>query len=82
MPQLQLAVTVVLVCCAILSGVAIFYQTRSADREVQLPVNDDETTGVDDVSQTKDPFEVTMPEDVIDGYPIAEEKFWVRVRFP
>ena len=81
MPQLQLTVSVFLVCCAILSGVTIFYQTRPADREVQLPINDDESSGMGDESQSKDPFEVTMPEDVIDGYPIAEQEFWTRVRF-
>ena len=80
MPQLQLAATVFLVCCAIVSGVAIFYQGKAPDREIQLPINNDEIPGLDDGTKSDDPFEVTTPEDVIDGYPVAERKFWVRVR--
>jgi hypothetical protein len=27
----------------------------------------------------KDPFDVSTPEDVVDGFPVGEAKFWARV---
>lgn len=83
MPQLQLAVGAFLVCCALLSGTAIVFQDRKPDREIQLSENNDEISGLNDGMEVEDPFEVATAEDVLDGYPIAEEKFWVQVRcFP
>jgi hypothetical protein len=55
----------------------LFYLTREKDGKVQLPTHVDES---EDVVNGHDPFEVTTLEDIIDGYPIDADAFWVSVR--
>ncbi|PCH35119.1 multidrug resistance-associated ABC transporter [Wolfiporia cocos MD-104 SS10] len=72
MPQYQLEVAIAL---AVSAGCSLltFLAMRPREGKIQLPVDDD------DVLQ-RDPFNVTKPEDLIDGTPVNEEAFWFRAR--
>lgn len=75
MPRSQLQIAAVLAFSAGASLV-VFLLTRSKEGKIQLPSHVNE----ENEYAEHDPFDVTKPEDVMDGYPIAEEKFWRRVR--
>ncbi|CAK5268423.1 unnamed protein product [Mycena citricolor] len=68
-----------------LDAIALFSATllgisrwRSARREgkIKLPVSDGVQNGNNPGVQRYDPFDVTTPEDVLEGYPLEEESFW------
>ncbi len=67
MAQFQLPVAAVLVVCSVCSAGLLFIPLES---KIQLTA--------DNVSH--DPFDVTKPEDIIDGEPVDEASFWRRVR--
>jgi hypothetical protein len=70
MPRYQLSVAIALAVAAACSvGLILFARTQ--ERKIQLPLTGEE---VDD-----DPFDVSSPEDVVDGYPVEENKFWAQV---
>ncbi|KIK21279.1 hypothetical protein PISMIDRAFT_104265 [Pisolithus microcarpus 441] len=74
MPDYQLLIAGALAVTAV--GSLILLLRRPNDEgKIQLP-----THGEDDSSLLRDPFDVTKPEDVTDGYPIDEEKFWNKAR--
>lgn len=74
MPDYQLPIAGALAVTAV--GSLILLLRRPNDEgKIQLP-----THGEDDSSLLRDPFDVTKPEDVTDGYPIDEEKFWNKAR--
>ena len=75
MPVLQLSFDIVLCTTGIVSAFVCVVDAREKDRQVQLP-----TYELDGEENLDDPFDVTKPEDIIDGYPIREDKFWARVR--
>ncbi|KAF9225872.1 multidrug resistance-associated ABC transporter [Gyrodon lividus] len=74
MPQYQLPIAVILAATAV-GSVVLLYLTRPQEAKIQLP-----THGEQDESLVCDPFDVTRPEDVVDGSPINEETFWDKVR--
>ena len=74
MPRFQLPVVVVLVVAASFS-LSVFYFTQPSKGKIKLPIHTED----DDEPHLPDPFDVTKPEDLIDGYPIDEQAFWVRV---
>ncbi|EDR07940.1 multidrug resistance-associated ABC transporter [Laccaria bicolor S238N-H82] len=76
MPRFQLPAAGILAGSAFASLIT-FYLTRSPEGKIQLP------TSVDASEEYlgSDPFDVTTPEDVIDGYPIQAEAFWCRMRW-
>lgn len=77
MPRLEFEISVALVVSVVLSGIVLWI-TREKEGKVQLPTHvDDESLG--DGFLGGDPFDVTKPEDVIDGYPIDEDEFWKKV---
>lgn len=76
MPPYQLLLAEALVGAAAISGLALFF-AHSQQRKIRLPTTQD-TGLVDDVNQD-DPFNVTKPEDFIDGEPIDEDAFWFKV---
>ena len=57
------------------SSSVVFYFTREQEGKIHLPTHESE-----DAVHGNDPFEVTTPEDIIDGYPIYEDAFWASVR--
>lgn len=74
MVQYQLEVAIAL-GVAVIGSASFFYLNRPKEGKIHLPVYGD-----DDDRPTHDPFDVTMPQDLSDGEPIEEEKFWARVR--
>lgn len=72
MPLYQLQIASTLIITALGSSV-VFYLNRPTEGKIQLPLHSD-SNGTDDA------FDVTKPEDIIDGYPIDGEGFWAQVR--
>ncbi|KAG6854494.1 hypothetical protein C0991_006096 [Blastosporella zonata] len=76
MPRFQFEVWLVLATAALGSG-AIFFLNRPREGKIQLPIH-----GTADVLENiHDPFDVTKPEDVVDGYPIEGDAFWSKMRW-
>ena len=74
MPVFQFPVVVTIATSALLSLVLYGLSTSKLGR-IALPVTSDSP-----LESRHDPFDVTSPEDIIDGEPIDEEKFWANVR--
>ena len=79
MPRYELEVGILLCCCAFLSLVVHAWHNRPKEGAIKLPVYDD--GGLTSDAELEDPFNVTKPEDVINGYPIREEMFLLKVLF-
>jgi hypothetical protein len=75
MVRFELAVAITLASSACVSLI-VFYLTRDQEGKVQLPTHVDES---EHVLYGHDPFDVTTPEDIIDGYPIDADAFWASV---
>jgi hypothetical protein len=73
MPVFQAPVAVILASSALLS-LAVRSYSASKRGEIALPV-----TSNDSLEPRRDPFDVTSPEDIIDGEPIDEASFWLKV---
>ncbi|OAX31449.1 hypothetical protein K503DRAFT_860742, partial [Rhizopogon vinicolor AM-OR11-026] len=76
MPPYQFLLAEVLVGTTILSSFTLFF-TGSQQQKIHLPTVQDASLA-DDVDQ--DPYNVTKPEDFIDGEPIDEDAFWAKMR--
>jgi hypothetical protein len=74
MPQYQLPIAGVL-AASTLASLVVFFLTRTPEGKVQLPIRVQDG----DLVPAHDAFDVTKPEDIVDGYPIDEDKFWTRV---
>lgn len=74
MPLFQLPIAVTLASGALLS-LAVRCLSASKWGKIALPVTLD-----DPLEPRRDPFDVTSPEDIIDGEPINESSFWLNVR--
>jgi hypothetical protein len=74
MPSFQLPVALALSTSAILS-LTVRSLSKSKRGKIALPVTSDDT-----LEPRHDPFDVTSPEDIIDGEPIDETRFWRNVR--
>src|ERR1700722_2226564 len=71
LPCYQASVAIALVVGAACSfGILLF--TRTREGTIQLP------SGVTESEVNNDPFDVFLPEDAIDGYPIEEDKYWTQ----
>jgi hypothetical protein len=73
-----LAASAIADVCAISSALILLF---SRPKRLELPTTnagdrDERLEGED----RKDPFDIATSEDMIDGYPIHEEKFWSQVR--
>ena len=73
MPHYQIEVSILL---AISAACSLLTFTVSPSKEGQISLHDD---GYEHGTQP-DPFDITKPEDVIDGYPLDEQVFWITVR--
>ncbi len=71
MPRSQFQVAIALVACEVLSALLLVV-VKPDEGKIKLPVVQDDPL--------EDPFDVTKPEDVVDGEPVDEVKFWARVR--
>ncbi|KAF8178248.1 multidrug resistance-associated ABC transporter [Pholiota molesta] len=76
MPQYQLPIAGVL-AASTLASLVVFFLTRTPEGKVQLPIRVQDG----DLVPAHDAFDVTKPEDIVDGYPIDEDKFWTRMRW-
>ncbi|KAI6040937.1 P-loop containing nucleoside triphosphate hydrolase protein [Pisolithus marmoratus] len=74
MPEYQLPIAGALAVTAVGSLVLLLGHPKN-ERKIQLP-----THGEGDNSLLHDPFNVITPEDIIDGYPVDEERFWNKAR--
>lgn len=74
MPLFQLPVAVTLASSAFLS---LTFRGLSASKRggIALPVTSDSS-----LEPRRDPFDVTSPEDIVDGEPVDETTFWINVR--
>lgn len=70
MPEFQLPVAASLVASAVCS-LALYSLADTSQGKVRLSHDVD--------GELKDPFDVTKPEDLVDGEPINEEAFWAQV---
>ena len=79
----EFEISVVLAICVPVSCVVLWFTARAKEGGVKLPVHvGGEVTRNADTGgylSGDDPFDVTKPEDIIDGYPIDEDGFWKRV---
>ncbi|ETW77907.1 ABC transporter [Heterobasidion irregulare TC 32-1] len=74
MPRFQLPVAVALAASALASA-ALFALAAPKEGQIQLPLHADRER-----EHERDPFDVTVPDDVVDGDPIDEPAFWARTR--
>ncbi|KAF7343129.1 ATP-dependent bile acid permease [Mycena venus] len=84
MPRYQLEIAIALNVAAALSAF-VFYLKRSTGKEgkIRLPLHGDAPHAhaeSEEVYPDGDPFDVITPEDVLDGYPLQEEKFWAHMK--
>ena len=73
MPQYQLPVAAALGACALFSAALLILSKPVNDGKVKLPEILQDST-------SQDPFNITRPEDIIEGEPVDEARFWSRVR--
>ncbi|KAJ7185377.1 multidrug resistance-associated ABC transporter [Mycena filopes] len=73
MPLYQLEIACSLAITAVCSSLFL-YLNRSVEGKIHLPLHSDESEPGDDA------FDVTRPEDVLDGYPIDGDRFWATIR--
>ncbi|KAJ6579193.1 multidrug resistance-associated ABC transporter, partial [Mycena vulgaris] len=76
MPRYQLEIAVALNAAAVVSAAA-FYLNRTTEGKIQLPAH---TSAQEEIYPDGDPFDVTTAEDLLDGYPLDETKFWTQMR--
>ncbi|KAG8216833.1 P-loop containing nucleoside triphosphate hydrolase protein [Butyriboletus roseoflavus] len=70
MPQYQLPIAAILAATGV-GSILVLYITRPQQPKIQLPTSGEQTE-----SLLRDPFDVTCPEDLVDGYPINEVRLW------
>ncbi|KAK2461264.1 hypothetical protein APHAL10511_006791 [Amanita phalloides] len=59
---------------SVLGSSVTFFLTRRRGGKIQLPVHEDES-----LSASSDPFDVATPDDIANGYPLDDERFWKQV---
>ncbi|KAF8549145.1 P-loop containing nucleoside triphosphate hydrolase protein [Imleria badia] len=70
MPQYQLPIAAILAATGA-GSILVLFLARPKQPKIQLP-----TSGEHNESLLHDPFDVSRPEDFVDGYPINEVAFW------
>ncbi|TFK22452.1 ATP-binding cassette transporter [Coprinopsis marcescibilis] len=73
--RFQVEIGAALIASAVSSSVALYWSKKSGEGKIRLPVHGDGE------HPQHDPLDVTTPTDLIDGYPIDEEKFWRKMRW-
>lgn len=71
MSQYQLHFAVTLTLSAIGSAATFYLVNRNQNGKIKL---------TDDTAAGPDPFDITQPDDFVDGFPIEETEFWAQVR--
>jgi hypothetical protein len=82
MPRFQLEIAVALNVSATVSAVLLYLNRSNAkEGKIRLPlhaVSDAPQIASEEIYPDGDPFDVTTSEDLLDGYPLHEEKFWTQ----
>lgn len=73
MPQYQLTAAVAL-AVGLIASLAAWSLATGKKATNAFPIPEDGATGL-----LSDPFDVTKPEDFIDGIPVDETRFWMKV---
>jgi hypothetical protein len=74
MPEYQLPVAIFLAVTTAISGTAYAFDHGKDEGNIKL---------VEDAADSEhDPYNVTTPEDVVDGEPLDESAFWANVSPP
>ncbi|KAG2008510.1 ATP-binding cassette transporter [Coprinopsis cinerea AmutBmut pab1-1] len=68
----QTEIAAVLAGSALASASRLYFKENGAEGKIRLPEGYEQ--------DERDPFDVTAPEDLIDGHPIEEQIFWNRMR--
>ncbi|KAJ7589555.1 multidrug resistance-associated ABC transporter [Mycena floridula] len=79
MPQYQSEIAAFLSGSILCSLIAFYFWRNSADGKIQLPTHTADSESITADSDS-DPFDVTRPVDLVDGFPLDEENFWARTR--
>ncbi|KAH0581287.1 hypothetical protein H2248_012386 [Termitomyces sp. 'cryptogamus'] len=79
MPAFQTEVCIALAAAGLGSG-GLFYLNRPREGKLQLPIHAAPEVLADETPD-HDPFDVTTPEDVVDGFPIDGDAFWAKMRW-
>ncbi|KAF7983210.1 hypothetical protein HWV62_23484 [Athelia sp. TMB] len=75
MAQHQLEVSILLGLAALGSAFTfIVFRAKDSEGAIKLP------TGDDSLEREHDPFDIAIHEDLVDGHPIDEERFWRKAR--
>ena len=77
MPQFEFEIGIFLLCCALVSIAVFLFESRSQEGKLKLPTHGEDF--LNGALEVDDPFDVTKPEDIIDGDPIREVEFWAAV---
>ena len=77
MPQFEFEIGIFLLCCALVSIAVFLFESLSQEGKLKLPTHGEDFLNV--ALEIDDPFDVTKPEDIIDGDPIRENEFWAAV---
>ena len=78
-PAFRFVTGVVLCSCALVSAcLFVFFGLRGKEGTIRLREDEGDVL-LNGGTDSDDPFDVTTPEDVIDGQPIDEEAFWSKV---
>lgn len=64
--------------CVVGSGVVAWF-FREKEGRIRLPVHAEDEHPASGFVAEADPFNVTTPEDIVDGYPVDADEFWKRV---
>lgn len=78
MPRFQFEISVALMVCVVGSGVVAWF-VREKKGKIRLPTHTDDEHQTNGFVPEADPFNVTTPEDIVDGYPIDIDEFWKQV---
>lgn len=73
----QFPVGIALGVTSLVSLTRLVYHSRQDEGKIKLPSSS--LLVEEGREETKDPFNVTVPEDFVNGTPIDEDKFWLKV---
>ncbi|KAG5650246.1 hypothetical protein H0H81_000167 [Sphagnurus paluster] len=79
MPRFQLEVSTALAISAF-GSLIVLYFNRPKEGKIRLPTHGQTPERQDIPTIVHDPFDVTTPEDIIDGYPIEGDAFWAKMK--
>ncbi len=78
MPRFQFETSVALMVCVVGSGVVTWFVSEK-EGKIRLPMHAEDERPASGFVAEADPFNVTTPEDIVDGYPVDADEFWKRV---